>query len=111
MLSCRSEHEVTEVFLVLFVALLLVFSDLFFFFLSKAFRWYFLHYIVYWQTPHLFNSADEQFRYSRLIIECAVTAECRSPNFNLIFTLHLTLKCWRLRVHAYIILILLVCII
>lgn len=79
------------------LSLCYLFSDLTsFFFLSKVFWWYFLHYIVYWQTPHLFNSADEQFRYSRLIIECAVTAECWSPNFNLIFTLHLTLKCCRL---------------
>lgn len=77
MLSRRSEQKVPEVFSVLFVTLLLVFRpDFIFFFLSKVFWWYFLHYIVYWQTPHLFNSADEQFRYSRLIIECAVTAEC-----------------------------------
>lgn len=97
MLSHRSEHKVTEVFSVVFVTLLLVFSDLTtFFFFKQSILVVLLHYIVYWQTPHLFNSADEQFRYSRLIIECAITAECLSANFNLIFTLHLTLKCCRL---------------
>lgn len=68
------------------------------FFLSKAFWWYFLHYIAYWQTLYT-NILIQQMNNLDILNwlkNVLFSAECWSPDFNLIFTLHLTLSCYRL---------------